>query len=149
LPFAFGFAPVFAGAALGAAFVAGFGAAAGFFAMVFAPSNIVVDNIYRKPDSDSLTNIPTAFPQGIHSRDFFAFFQADFPAPEAFETAEPRSISRRPGPHRFRWRPPHACWRRCLERSDNYSTIYIFGGVPYRFSRRQAHFELRSCVWNT
>jgi hypothetical protein len=52
LPLPFGFAAAFAGAAaLGAAFAAGFAAAAGFFAaMVFAPSNIVVDNVSR-PDS--------------------------------------------------------------------------------------------------
>jgi hypothetical protein len=80
LPFAFGFAADFAGAAaFGAAFAAGFaaGAAAGFFAaMVFAPSNFVVDNFYRKPDSVRKTNAAPAFPQVIGAnlriRDFFA-----------------------------------------------------------------------------
>jgi hypothetical protein len=68
LPFAFGFAADFAGAAaFGAAFAAGFAAgAAGFFAaMVFAPSNIVVDSFHRKPDSVRETNAAAAFPQVI------------------------------------------------------------------------------------
>jgi hypothetical protein len=67
LPFAFGFAAVFAGAAaFGAAFVAGFGVAAAFFpAMVFAPSNFVVDNFYRGPIRFLQTNAAPAFPQII------------------------------------------------------------------------------------
>ncbi|MFZ1108198.1 MAG: hypothetical protein WAN43_07620 [Rhodomicrobium sp.] len=84
MPFAFGFAADFAGAAaFGAAFAAGFaaGAAAGFFAaMVFAPSNIVVDNFHRKPDSVRKTNAAAAFPQVIGAnlcvRDFFASAKA-------------------------------------------------------------------------
>jgi hypothetical protein len=64
LPFAFGFAADFAGAAaFGAALAAGFAAAGFFAAMVFAPSNIVVDNFYRGQIRSPRTNGAPLFQQ--------------------------------------------------------------------------------------